>query len=84
MDNVKLLEKLGKQKEKFYNEINKIIIGQHDVLEHIFIALLCKGHVLLQGVPGLGKTLIIKTISEALDLNFITRHLVRGVKWLLL
>ena len=70
MDNVKLLKQLGNQKEKFYNEINKIIIGQHDVLEHIFIALLCKGHVLLQGVPGLGKTLIIKTISEALDLNF--------------
>jgi len=70
MDNVKLLEKLGEQREKFYNEVNKVIIGQRDVLEYIFIALLCKGHVLLQGVPGLGKTLIIKTISEALDLNF--------------
>ena len=70
MDNVKLLEKLGEKREKFYNEVNKVIIGQRDVLEYIFIALLCKGHVLLQGVPGLGKTLIIKTISEALDLNF--------------
>ena len=70
MDNVKVLEQLGNQKEKFYKEISKVIIGQHDVLEHIFIALLCKGHILLEGVPGLGKTLIIKTISEALDLNF--------------
>jgi MoxR-like ATPase len=70
MDNVKLLEKLANQKEIFYNELSKIIVGQNDVLEHIFIALLCKGHILLEGVPGLGKTLIIKTISQALDLNF--------------
>ncbi len=70
MDNVKLLEKLANQKEIFYNELSKIIVGQNDVIEHIFIALLCKGHVLLEGVPGLGKTLIIKTISQALDLNF--------------
>ena len=43
MDNVKTLNKLNKQKEQFYNEIGKVIIGQNDVLEHIFIALLCKG-----------------------------------------
>ena len=47
MDNVKILDKLTKQKDKFYKEIGKIIIGQNDVLEHIFIALLCKGHILL-------------------------------------
>ena len=70
MDNVKTLNKLNKQKEQFYNEIGKVIIGQNDVLEYIFIALLCKGHILLEGVPGLGKTLIIKTISDILDLNF--------------
>ena len=70
MDNIKLLENLNSQKENFYKEIGKVIIGQSDVLEHIFIALLCKGHILLEGVPGLGKTLIIKTISNALDLKF--------------
>jgi len=70
MDNVKLLENLNDQKTKFYDEIGKIIVGQNDVIEHIFIALLCKGHILLEGVPGLGKTLIIKTISDVLDLNF--------------
>ena len=70
MDNVKLLEKLNNQKTKFYNEIGKVIVGQNDVIEHIFIALLCRGHILLEGVPGLGKTLIIKTISDVLDLNF--------------
>ena len=70
MDNVKLLEDLNNKKEIFYEEIGKVIVGQSNVVEHIFIALLCKGHILLQGVPGLGKTLIIKTISSALDLKF--------------
>ena len=64
------LENLTKDKENFYNELSKIIIGQKDVIEYIFIALLCKGHIILEGVPGLGKTLIIKTISQILDLNF--------------
>jgi len=70
MDNIKTLKKITDQKEKFYSEIGKVIIGQSDIIEHIFIAFLCKGHILLEGVPGLGKTLIIKTISEILDLNF--------------
>ena len=70
MDNVKLLEQLVNKRENFYAEVSKVIVGQRNVLEYIFIALLCKGHVLLQGVPGLGKTLIIKTISKALDLKF--------------
>tara|TARA_Y100000590_G_scaffold329278_1_gene373961 strand:- start:1032 stop:2006 length:975 start_codon:yes stop_codon:yes gene_type:complete len=70
MDNVKLLKNLNSQKEDFYKEIGKVIIGQKDVIEHIFISLLCKGHILLEGVPGLGKTLIIKTISNVLDLSF--------------
>jgi MoxR-like ATPase len=70
MDNIKLLKKLNEQKSLFYDEIGKVIIGQDDVIEHIFIAMLCKGHILLEGVPGLGKTLIIKTISEVLDLDF--------------
>ena len=70
MDNIKLLKKLNEQKSLFYDEIGKVIIGQDDVIEHIFIAMLCRGHILLEGVPGLGKTLIIKTISEVLDLDF--------------
>ena len=70
MDNIKLLKKLNEQKSLFYDEIGKVIIGQDNVIEHIFIAMLCKGHILLEGVPGLGKTLIIKTISEVLDLDF--------------
>ena len=70
MDNIKSLENLTKDKENFYNELAKVIIGQENVIEHIFIAVLCKGHILLEGVPGLGKTLIIKTIADILDLDF--------------
>tara|TARA_B100000029_G_scaffold473793_1_gene515500 strand:- start:1522 stop:2499 length:978 start_codon:yes stop_codon:yes gene_type:complete len=70
MDNIKLLDSINKDKEVFYKELKKVIIGQEEIIEHIFVAILCKGHILLEGVPGLGKTLIIKTISDIMDLNF--------------
>ena len=70
MNNIEIVEKLQIQKNNLFNEISKIIIGQKNVIEDIFIALLCRGHILLEGVPGLAKTLLIKTISESLDLKF--------------
>lgn len=51
-------------------EISKVIIGQQDVVEKLLIALFCKGHSLLVGVPGLAKTLLISTVAEILDLQF--------------
>jgi MoxR-like ATPase len=51
-------------------EISKRIVGQQEIIDHILIALLCRGHTLLVGVPGLAKTLLIKSIAELLDLNF--------------
>ena len=63
-------EKLTKMKESFFKEIGKVIIGQENILEHLLIALLSQGHTLLVGVPGLAKTLIIKTLSDILDLSF--------------
>jgi len=47
-----------------------VIIGQKQVLREVFICLLAGGHCLLRGVPGLAKTLLIKTIAEAVDLKF--------------
>lgn len=62
--------------KQFYNdlvnEMRKVIVGQRDVLDLIVIAMLCKGHVLLEGVPGLGKTLMFRTLSKILNLEF--RH----------
>ena len=63
-------EKLTKMKKSFFKEIGKVIIGQENILEHLLIALLSQGHTLLVGVPGLAKTLIIKTLSDILDLSF--------------
>ncbi|PWU24653.1 MAG: AAA family ATPase [Candidatus Rokuibacteriota bacterium] len=51
-------------------EVSKIIVGHDDVIEHVLIALFAGGHALLEGVPGLGKTLLIKTLAECLDLTF--------------
>ncbi len=52
------------------NEVKKVIVGQDHIIERIFIGLLCNGHVLLEGVPGLAKTMLIKTIAQALGLSF--------------
>ena len=52
------------------DEIGKVIVGQHDVVELLVMALLSRGHCLLEGVPGLAKTLLIGTLAQALDLSF--------------
>jgi MoxR-like ATPase len=52
------------------SEIGKVIIGQETVVEHLLIGMLARGHCLLIGVPGLAKTLLIKTLAEVLDLEF--------------
>jgi len=51
-------------------EIGKVIVGQHDVVEQLLIALLCRGHCLLVGVPGLAKTLLVSTVAQLLHLSF--------------
>jgi len=52
------------------NEVNQVIVGQEEILRHSVIAMIAGGHVLLEGVPGLGKTLLVKSISQALHLSF--------------
>ena len=51
-------------------EVQKVIVGHDDVINHVLISLFAGGHVLLEGVPGLGKTLLIRTLAESLDLTF--------------
>ena len=52
------------------DEVGKFIVGQDQIVEDVLIAIVCGGHVLLEGVPGLGKTALVNTISQALDLKF--------------
>ena len=70
INDTELLEELVKAKNNFSNEIGKVIIGQKSVLDQMLIALLTRGHTLLVGVPGLAKTLLIKSMAEICDLNF--------------
>jgi MoxR-like ATPase len=51
-------------------ELRKVIVGQHDAIRQVLVALFAGGHVLLEGVPGLGKTLLVRTLGDALDLRF--------------
>lgn len=51
-------------------EISKVIVGYDEIIEQVLIALFSGGHILLEGLPGLGKTLMVKTLAEALDLTF--------------
>jgi len=64
------LEEIPDLVKRFQKEIGKIIVGQDEVLEKILIALLCRGHVLLIGVPGMAKTTMVNSFAEALNLNF--------------
>lgn len=52
------------------NEINKVMVGQETLVERVLIALIADGHILLEGVPGLAKTLLIKTVSQAIQADF--------------
>ncbi|MFT5469719.1 MAG: MoxR-like ATPase [Verrucomicrobiales bacterium] len=56
--------------EKLRAEIGKFIVGQEEIVEDVLIAIICGGHVLLEGVPGLGKTALVNTIAQAVDLKF--------------
>jgi len=51
-------------------EIGRVIVGQQDVIEQVLMAVFCRGHALLVGVPGLAKTMLVSTLAEALDLSF--------------
>ncbi len=59
-----------KKIQELINEIKKVIIGQEELIIKTIIALLSNGHVLIEGVPGLAKTLLIKTLAEAMNLKF--------------
>ncbi|APZ96027.1 AAA family ATPase [Fuerstiella marisgermanici] len=56
--------------KKLKSEISKVIVGQQEILDDMLISLIAGGHVLLEGVPGLGKTLTVRTLADALHLDF--------------
>jgi MoxR-like ATPase len=70
IDDVAAVSALKEHVDAIRKEIAKVIIGQETIVEHLLISLLSRGHCLLVGVPGLAKTLLIRTLSEVLDLKF--------------
>ncbi len=64
------MERLGELRKALYREIEKTIVGQRAVIDELLITLFAGGHVLLEGVPGLAKTLLISTVAQAMDLRF--------------
>ena len=63
-------EEMGRKKFEIISEIKKVIVGQDKVIDEILIALFCRGHCLLVGVPGLAKTLLISTLAGIMELKF--------------
>jgi len=70
LNDVQLVEKLNDTVKNIKNEVHKVIVGQDEIISNTLVALLSGGHTLLVGVPGLAKTLLIKTIANVLNLNF--------------
>jgi MoxR-like ATPase len=65
-----VMEQFARSRQVMMRELGKVIIGQREVLQQIFAAVLARGHCLLVGVPGLAKTLIVSTLAKVMDLSF--------------
>jgi MoxR-like ATPase len=69
-DDIQAVHQLSEAYRNITDEIGKRIVGQHEVVEQLLIALFARGHCLLVGVPGLAKTMLIRTLADALSLDF--------------
>ena len=69
-NDVELIQKVRDAHAKLRKEIGKVIVGQHEVVDQLLMAIFCRSHALLMGVPGLAKTLMVSTLAQALELTF--------------
>ncbi|MFK7768937.1 MAG: AAA family ATPase [Mariniblastus sp.] len=65
-----MLQEFSQHRQVMERELHKVIVGQEEVIEQVFAAIFTRGHCLLEGVPGLAKTLMVSTIAKILDVNF--------------
>ena len=70
VDDLALAQELRDKYEALQTQLGKVIVGQDEVIEQMLISIFCRGHALLVGVPGLAKTLLVSSLSEALGLSF--------------
>ncbi|MGE5194240.1 MAG: AAA family ATPase, partial [Deltaproteobacteria bacterium] len=69
-DDVAAVQQCEKAYNRLRDELSKVIVGQNAVIEQVLVAILARGHALLEGVPGLAKTLLVSTLARALHLSF--------------
>src|SRR5689334_9061781 len=69
-DDAAAVRRLADAREKIKHEVGRVIVGQGEIIDLMLVSLLCRGHVLLHGVPGLGKTLMGKTLADTLAMEF--------------
>ncbi len=69
-DDLTAIQKLGAARQKLKSEIGKVIVGQERIVDELLTAIFARGHCLMIGVPGLAKTLMVRTIARAIDLEF--------------
>src|SRR5437868_2877736 len=69
-NDIAMIEKLRTAHQRLRQEIGKVIVGQDAVLDQLLMAIFCRSHALLVGVPGLAKTLMVSTLAQALDMTF--------------
>ena len=70
LSDTEAVERLAKARQVLIREIHKVIIGQEQVIDEMLITLFCRGHCLVIGVPGLAKTLLVRTLARALQMSF--------------
>src|SRR5919201_1059540 len=69
-DDIAAGKKLRDAYDQLKKQLARVIVGQHEVIEELLIALFCRGHCILEGVPGLAKTLMISSLAKCLSLDF--------------
>src|SRR6476619_1803924 len=65
-----LIDKLSNARARIMSEVSKAILGQDEVIEQVLMSIFVGGHTIITGVPGLAKTLLIRTLANVLDLSF--------------
>jgi MoxR-like ATPase len=65
-----LVERESEFVERLFSEVSKVVVGQREMVERVFMGLICGGHVLLEGAPGLAKTLTVNTLARTMQLDF--------------
>ncbi|WP_145422467.1 AAA family ATPase [Planctomycetes bacterium K23_9] len=69
-EEARAVEQIREGRDKIYQELSKVIVGQHEVIEQLLISLMAGGHCLITGAPGLAKTLLVSSVSKIFHLNF--------------